>query len=515
MRLQVTLALMVALFSFTGAAAQDTVTVTVDPSAAGPVINRNIFGQFAEHLGTGIYNGVWVGEDSPIPNTRGIRRDVVDALKAIKVPNVRWPGGCFADEYHWRDGIGDPKSRKKRRNASWAGRIETNAFGTHEYFDFLDQIGARPFISINVGSGTVQEAADWLEYMTADGTSLADERAANGREQPWAVDFLGIGNEMWGCGGPLTGEEYVRELKQYVNFTTNYHPEVTPTIIAVGPDGGGFAEYTEAVMKGWSQHDWTWDIQGLSLHRYTRGEWPPRIKATDFDEDAYAQVIDETLGMDAFIRTNAAIMDKYDPDRKVGIYVDEWGTWYESDSGTLYQQNSQRDAVLAALNFNIFAKHAERVRGANIAQMVNVLQAMILTDDARMVLTPTYHAFRLYVPFQDSTRLGVEFDAQDYQQGEHAMPRFDAIAARGKDGAIWVAVVNIDPKREATVNIRLNDGRIATASAETLDAPEMDSINTFDRPDTVKPRVVTPTMSGGAASLAVRPASVTVFRIAG
>jgi alpha-N-arabinofuranosidase len=513
MRVRFAAAMMLAVLS-SGAAAQDSVTVTVDAGAAGPVIDRNIFGQFAEHLGTGIYNGVWVGEDSKIPNIRGIRTDVVEALRAIKVPNVRWPGGCFADEYHWRDGIGDPATRTKRRNASWAGRIETNAFGTHEYFDFLGQIGAKPFISVNVGSGTVQEAADWMEYMTAEGTTLADERAANGRKEPWGVDFLGIGNEMWGCGGPLTGDEYVRELKQYINFTTNYHPTVKPTVIAVGPDGGGFAEYTEAVMKGWSQRDWTWDIQGLSLHRYTRGVWPPRIKATGFGAEEYAQVIDETLGMDDFIRTNAAIMDKYDPEKSVGIYVDEWGTWYEGDAGTLYQQNSQRDAVLAALNFNIFAKHAERVRGANIAQMVNVLQAMILTDDARMILTPTYHAFHMYVPFQDATRVAVTFDAQDYRQGEYAMPRFDAIAARGKDGALYVAVVNIDPTREATVNLRLKSGRLAKVAAETLDAPAMNSINTFERPETVKPRSVAPTVRGGAATLAVKPASVTVFRIA-
>jgi len=428
------------------AQAQEPIEITIDPDSDGPVISRHIFGQFAEHLGRGIYEGVWVGPDSDIPNTNGMRNDVVAALRELKVPNVRWPGGCFADEYHWRDGVGP--DRRARKNASWAGIIEPNTFGTDEYFEFLEQIGSEAFISANVGSGTVQEAQDWLEYITATDTALGDERAANGHAEPYEVAFWGIGNEVWGCGGPFTAEEYVTELKKFSNFSTNYNPNKVPWHVAVGPDSYGFAEYTEVIMQAWVEREWPWNIQGLSLHRHTRNGWPPNIDATGFDEAGYAAVIEETLGMDEYIATNAAIMDEYDPEREVAILVDEWGTWYEQTAGapdgSLEQQNSQRDAIVAAVNFNIFARYAERVKGANIAQMINVLQAMIFTQGEEMVLTPTYHAFHLYVPFQDATRLDIDFEEGSYSAGGHDLPRLDAIAARDEEGVIWVAVTNID-----------------------------------------------------------------------
>jgi alpha-N-arabinofuranosidase len=500
--------------------AQDTdaITVTVDPSAEGPIINRHIFGQFAEHLGRGIYEGIWVGPDSSIPNTRGIRNDVVGALKKLKVPAVRWPGGCFADEYHWRDGIGSAEERRARINASWAGRLEPNTFGTHEFFDFLEQIGAEAFISANVGSGTVHEAADWLEYLTATGSSLARERAANGHPEPYEVAFWGIGNEVWGCGGPLTAEEYLTQLKLYSNFCTNYNSDMPTKQVAVGPDSTGFAEYTEVIMEAWSTKSWAWNIDGLSLHRYTRNGWPPNIIATGFSEDQYAAVIEETLGMDAFIETNVAIMDRYDPEKRVAILVDEWGTWYAPKEGTnpgfLEQQNSQRDAMVAALNFNIFVRHANRVRGANIAQMINVLQAMILTDQEKMILTPTYHVFRMYVPFQDATRLGIDYNAGAYEQDDTSLPRIDAIAARGKDGRIWLALTNIDPNRPATINLGLEGGAIADAKGETLDAPAIDAVNTFDQPTRVSPQALDLETSADSVRFTVAPRSVTVLSLA-
>jgi alpha-N-arabinofuranosidase len=501
--------------------ADDTINITIDSAKAGPEINRHIFGQFAEHLGRGIYEGVWVGPDSAIPNTRGIRNDVVAALKALKVPNVRWPGGCFADEYHWRNGIGKPEERRVQINASWAGRSEPNTFGTHEYFDFLEQIGADAFISANVGSGTVKEAADWLEYLTAKNSALADERAKNGRAEPYEVAFWGIGNETWGCGGPLTAEEYLPELKKYSNFSTNYNDKIPTTQVAVGPDGDGYGEYAEVVMKAWSTKSWAWDIGALSLHRYTRNGWPPNIASIEFGEVEYASVIKETLGMDQFISQNIAIMDKYDPARKVGIMVDEWGTWYApakgTDPGYLEQGNSQRDAIIAALNFNIFVRHAERVRGANVAQMVNVLQAMILTDNEKMVLTPTYHAFHLYVPFQNATRLSLKYKESEYKHKNIRLPRIDAIAARGQDGRIWLAVTNIDPNRAARVNIALAQGAIAKAEGQSLGAPAVDTVNSFEKPDAVVPKPVRASQpdnkSGNKVQLSLAPHSVTVIAI--
>ena len=496
-----------------------TVSIAIDPAQTGAEINRHIFGHFAEHLGFGIYGGIWVGPESDIPNTRGIRNDVVEALKALKVPNVRWPGGCFADQYHWRDGIGTAEERKSRINVSWGGAPEPNTFGTHEFFDFIEQIGSDAFISANVGSGTVKEAADWLEYLTATGSSLAEERARNGRAEPYDVAFWGIGNEVWGCGGPFTAQEYITELKKFATFSTNYNSNVNTQFVAVGPDS--FDEYsfgyTEPIMEAWANKTWTWDIQGLSLHKYTRGGWPPVIPATGFGETQYAAVIKETLEMDQFIADNKVIMDKYDPNKQVSILVDEWGAWYAPTEGTnpgfLQQQNSQRDAIIAALNFNIFARHSDRVHGANIAQMINVLQAVILTENEKMVLTPTYHAFRMYVPFQDAALIPVNFDAGKYQLENITLPRVDAIAAKGKDGNIYVAITNIDPKNTASIDLSFFGHAIISVEGETLYAPSIDAINTFDKPDNVSPKVMDASVTGSKVSVTVQPQSVSVFSI--
>jgi alpha-N-arabinofuranosidase len=496
-----------------------TIKITIDPAQNGPVINRNIFGQFAEHLGFGIYGGLWVGPESDIPNTRGIRNDVVEALKALKVPNVRWPGGCYADKYHWRDGIGTPEERRARINVSWGGAPEPNTFGTHEFFDFIEQIGSDAFISGNVGSGTVQESADWLEYLTATGSALAGERANNGHPEPYEVAFWGVGNEVWGCGGPFTPEEYITELKKFATFTTNYNTDVSTQFVAVGPDSYDQYSfgYAEPIMKAWATKTWTWNIHGLSLHNYTRGGWPPVIPATGFNEIQYASVIKETLLMDKFIADNRAVMDKYDPETKVSIMVDEWGTWYAPTEGTnsafLQQQNSQRDAIVAALNFNIFIRHAERVHGANIAQMINVLQAMIFTEGDKMVLTPTYHAFRMYVPFQDAVRLPVEFEAGKFQADSIIIPRVDAIAAKGKDGNIYVAITNIDPENTASITLPFEGYSITSASGETLFASEIDAINTFEAPENVKPQAINSVVSGSDVSITVQPQSLTVLTI--
>jgi alpha-L-arabinofuranosidase len=393
MRRRLQLIALILLGTYAGSAvarAGTSIELLVEADQPGSKIDRNIFGQFAEHLGTGIYGGVWVGTESPIANVRGIRSDVVAALRALRVPNVRWPGGCFADEYHWRDGIGPAEKRKSTVNANWGGATEPNSFGTHEFMDFIDQIGSEAYVSVNVGSGTVHEAADWLEYMTAGAsTSGGQARGANGHPEPYRVRYLGIGNESWGCGGAMTPEYYVSQLKIFSRYVRNYNPsqagEEAMRRIAVGPDGAN-TDYTEAVMKAWHDRVWSWDIEGLSLHAYTTGGWPPKHPSIHFDEGEYASMLKETLAMDALIAKHAAIMDRYDPQKKVPLIVDEWGVWLAPLPGSnphfLVQQNSLRDAILAALNLNIFARHADRVRMANIAQMVNVLQAMIITGVA-------------------------------------------------------------------------------------------------------------------------------------
>ena len=509
-------ALLAALALAATPAQADPVPIAIG-ATSGPAINRDIFGQFAEHLGTGIYGGVWVGPDSPIPNVRGIRSDVVAALRALRVPNVRWPGGCFADEYHWRKGIGAPALRPATLNASWGGVIEPNSFGTHEFMDFADQIGAEIFLSVNIGSGTVEEAADWLEYMTADKpTTLQKERAANGRAAPWRVKYLGLGNENWGCGGAMTADHYVEEMKRFAHYTRNLNPAQTGADamkrVAVGWDSGD-SDYTEAVMKAWKSKVWSWDIEGISLHNYTvGGGWPPSRPSTNFGEDDYALMLGETLRMETLIAKQTAIMDRYDPEKKLFLAVDEWGAWLAptpgSNPGFLQQQNSLRDAILAALNINIFMRHADRVHVANIAQMANVLQAMVLTDGPRMVLTPTYHVFRLYVPFQDATAVPVSFDGGAYTHGKVTMPRLDAFAARGKDGTLWLAVTNVDPNHPVEVSF---PGR--SARGEVLTAPKVDAINTFDAPNAVIPRAIEARGSGGKLVLTLPAKSIAVVAI--
>jgi len=498
------------------------VQLSVDVSKTGAKIERNIFGQFAEHLGHGVYEGVWVGPDSSIRNTRGIRNDVVAALKAISVPNIRWPGGCFADEYHWRNAIGAP--RVVTLNPNWGGVIEPNTFGTHEFMDFLDQIGAEAYISVNVGSGTPREAAEWLEYLTTgQPTTLAKERASNGHSDPYRVAFMGIGNESWDCGGNMTPDYYLSQLKIYSRFVRNFNPaqqsKQQMLKIAVGPGGGEprWTEWTEAIMKAYQHHTWSWDINGLSMHNYTVGQWPPSFASVGFGETEYSQFLKYTLAMEDLITKHSAIMDKYDPERKVALVVDEWGAWYAplpgSNPGFLVQQNSLRDAILAALNLNTFARHADRVRMANIAQMINVLQAMIMTDKEKMVLTPTYYVFKMYVPFQDATFVPVTFDAGTYTHADISLPRVDAIAAKDTAGKLWLAVTNLVPNQPIEVEASLTGITAKSAAGVTLTAPKVDSVNTFDAPKTVVPKPISAKVQGGKLALTLEPKSVTVISV--
>ncbi|WP_421731394.1 alpha-N-arabinofuranosidase [Brevundimonas sp.] len=505
----------------TAQSADAPVVVQVSADQAGATIDPNIFGQFAEHLGTGIYGGVWVGPDSAIPNVRGIRSDVVAALRAIKVPNVRWPGGCFADEYHWRDGIGPASERVARLNASWGGVIEPNTFGTHEFMDFADQVGAYVFLSVNVGSGTVQEAADWLEYLTADQpTTLAQERAANGHPEPYRIKYLGLGNENWACGGAMSADHYVEEMKRFAHFSRNLDPAQTGENamqrVAVGWDSGK-DDYTEAVMQAWKTKVWSWDIEGVSLHAYTiPNTWEAKGPSVGFGEDEYAKAIKATLQMEGWVTSQTAIMDRYDPEKKLALFVDEWGIWADpmpgSNPGFLQQQNTMRDAVIAALNLNIFMRHADRVRGTNIAQMANVLQAMILTDGPAMVLTPTYHVYEMYVPFQGATQVQAQMDAGAYVFGDIQLPRADAVAARDKEGRLWLSLVNVDPVRPITLTVRL-PGDLQAATGRILTAPAVDSHNSFAHPHAVQPAAFAGLVANGQLSFDLPPKSVAVVEV--
>ncbi|WP_102797080.1 alpha-N-arabinofuranosidase [Bowmanella denitrificans] len=476
-------------------AAPHQVSIEIQASQSGPVIHKDIYGQFAEHLGRGIYEGVWVGEDSPIPNTKGFRNDVVEALKAIQVPLVRWPGGCFADEYHWREGIGPRHMRPVKVNTHWGGVEETNAFGTHEFFEFVELIGADAYVNGNLGSGSVQEMAEWMEYMTSDKNStLANERRKNGREAPFDIAYFGIGNESWGCGGHMRPEYYADLYRQYATFLKT-PPGKRPKLVA----SGGHTEdtqWTEVLSANIQQ-----DMDGISYHFYTlpTSDWQKKGKALGFDQSMWLATMERTYRMDKYIRDNLAVLDKNDPEGKLGFYVDEWGTWYDPqpgrEPGFLYQQNSLRDAVVTAVNFNIFHQHAKRVRMTNIAQMVNVLQAMILTDKEKMVLTPTYHVYGMYKVFQDATSVPFKLQTGLYGNSDKSVPAVTASVAKGTDGKLYLALVNLDPSESATIKLKLSGASASQAVGQILTADKMDAHNSFTQPEVVKPQAFSSKLS--------------------
>jgi alpha-N-arabinofuranosidase len=481
--------------------------LTIDTSKPGAEIDRHVYGQFAEHLGRGIYEGVWVGENSKIPNIHGYRSDVVEALKHIHVPVVRWPGGCFGDLYDWRDGIGPRAKRPVRINVHWGGVTEDNSFGTHEFMNFAELIGADAYVSLNVGSLTPYDSAQWLEYMTSnEKSSLANERRKNGRAKPWTVKFVGIGNETWGCGGNMRPEYAADINRRYATFAGTPH-DMGTLKIASGSHDDNF-DFAETMMRDGGRFD------GLSVHYYT----VPRIfrdkgPATGFPESEWASTLSHALHINEIVSKTAAIMDKYDPDKKIGLYVDEWGTWYDQEPGShpgfLYQQNSLRDAEVAALSLNIFQRHSDRVKGANIAQMINVLQAMILTDKEKMVLTPTYHVFDMYQVFMGAKPFPASVSGPEYSQGDSHMPMVDAFAARGKDGKLYLAIVNTDPGHAVQVVTNLT----GTAHGRILSATAMDAHNSFDKPNMVHPLPFASSTEGGKMSFDMPAKGVAVVAV--
>jgi alpha-N-arabinofuranosidase len=486
-------------------------SVTVHADKPGPKVNRQIFGQFAEHLGTGIYGGLWVGKTSRIPNTAGFRNDVIAALRAIKVPLIRWPGGCFADEYHWREGVG--AKRPVKVNTNWGGVTEPNSVGTHEFMNFTEAVGAEAYVSGNVGSAPPQEMADWVEYMTSPTSStLANERRANGRKEPWKVPYFGLGNELWGCGGNMRPEYAADVTRRYSTFIKA--PAGTQILkIASGASDDNY-NWTEVMMREAGRQ-----IDGIGVHYYTVPDtWKQKGSATEFDEASWARTLSKTLRMDEFVTKHSAIMDKYDPERRVWLAVDEWGTWFDATPGTnpgfLQQQNTLRDALVAAINLNIFTRHAERVKMTNIAQMINVLQAMILTDGDKMVVTPTYQVFKMYMPWQDATQLPVDLTSPWYNKDAATMQALNASAVRDTNGTLHVALANLDPVNAMTVTLNLDGAAGSTLSGSVLTAEQMNAHNSIGAPLAVAPRDMAPvTVTGGKAVLTLPAKSVTVVAL--
>ncbi|GAF17588.1 alpha-N-arabinofuranosidase 2 [Bacillus sp. JCM 19046] len=478
------------------------VRATVYANKAGAEINPAIYGHFAEHLGRCIYEGIWVGEDSPIPNKKGLRLDVLTALKELQIPVLRWPGGCFADEYHWKDGIGPREKRKKMVNTHWGGTVETNQFGTHEFMLLCEEIGAAPYINGNVGSGEVLEMQEWVEYLTAsEGSPMADERAQNGRAEPWELPYFGVGNESWGCGGNMRPEYYADLYRRYQTYVRKYGDKPIYKI-ACGANVDDY-NWTEVLMKQALNY-----MDGLTLHYYTvPGTWQKKGAATGFSEQEWDETIQKALHMDELITNHSAIMDEYDPEKRVGLIVDEWGTWYDVESGTnpgfLFQQNSIRDALVAGITLNIFNHHADRVHMANLAQTINVLQSIVLTEGDKMLKTPTYHVFELYKVHQGGRALPIEINDE----------RLHLSASTDQSGRTHISVCNLSQAESVSLEVAF-DGEEASGrwQATIVAGDERDAHNTFDQPKRVSPVAFTDfKQQNNQLSANLPPMSVAVF----
>ncbi|GHU39208.1 intracellular exo-alpha-L-arabinofuranosidase 2 [Clostridia bacterium] len=451
--------------------------LTINSANEGSTINRNIFGNFSEHLGRCIYDGIYTGENSKIPNKNGMRTDIVEALKKIKLPVLRWPGGCFADEYHWKDGIGPKEKRKRMINTNWGGVVEDNSFGTHEFMEFCEQVGCEPYFCGNVGSGTVQEMSEWVEYVTFGGLSpLSELRAENGHKEPWKLKYFAIGNENWGCGGNMRAEYYSDEYRRFATFLHNYSDNKLFKVAC-----GFNYEWTEILMKNVLNL-----MDGLSIHNYTipTGNWNHKGAATGFPEEEYYSSLKSALDWDNTITHHSRIMDVYDPSKRVGLIVDEWGMWCDvepdTNPGFLFQQNSMRDAVVAAVILNIFMKHCDRVQMSNIAQLINVLQSVILTEGEKMILTPTYHIFELYKCHQDATLIDSKIESADI----NGVPDLQVCASKDSSCVTHATLVNLSIKESAQVVLPSAVTANKNVSARILSA-NFDAYNDFDNTDRV------------------------------
>ena len=467
-------------------------------------ISPEIYGHFSEHLGRCIYNGIYVGENSPIPNTDGIRNDIIEALRNIKAPVFRWPGGCFAEEYHWQDGIGEKSLRRKIVNTNWGGVTEDNSFGTHEFMRFCELVGCKPYINGNVGSGSVREMSEWIEYMTSDVESpLTEQRKKNGRAEPWKLEYLGVGNENWGCGGNMRPEYYADVYKRYQTFCRNYSGNRLYRI-ACGPSSADY-NWTEVMMKNLDSNN----VDAIDLHYYTMPVWPEMESATDFDDELYYKTIAAANFSDELITRHSEIMNRYDPEKKIGLVIGEWGCWHKVEEGTnpgfLYQQNTMRDAIVAAIELNVFNRHSDRVVMANLAQAVNVLQSVILTEDDKMIKTPTYHVFDLFKTHQNNEAVYCYTQNENMSEGKNA-PMI-SVSASVNEKSMTVTVANCSLTEEAAVECSIFGFKASSVSCRIL-TNEAHSYNDFDCPDRVSITEHTAVIKDNVLKLNIPPCAV-------
>jgi alpha-N-arabinofuranosidase len=489
--------------------------VVLNADLGKDIISRNIYGHFAEHLGRCIYGGFYVGEkNTKIPNKDGVRLDIIDALKKLKVPNLRWPGGCFADTYHWKDGIGPKDKRPAMVNVWWGGVTEDNSFGTHDFLNMCEAIGAEPYLSGNVGSGTVQELIDWTRYANFEkGTPMADLRKQNGREKAWNVKFWGIGNEAWGCGGNMKPEYYANIYRQYTTFLTSWNNDNKIFRIASGASDADY-NWTEVLMRD-IPHGM---LEGLAVHHYSVIDWNKKGSDVDFSEKEYFTIMQRAIQMDELLRGHTTVMDKYDPKKKVALVVDEWGGWYDVEKGTngafLYQQNTMRDAMIAGTTLNVFHKYCDRLRIANLAQAVNVLQSVILTKEEKMILTPTYHVMEMYNVHQDATMLPLSIKSENYSLGKDSLQAVNASASKDKAGVVHISLVNINPNKAQEITVSLRGMKAAGVNGRILTSEKVQDYNSFDNPNKIQPKEFNgATLKGDELKVTLPPVSVVVLTL--
>lgn len=497
------------------ACAQNTNRVVVHAEEPTIIINKNIYGHFAEHLGRCIYDGFYVGEgNTRIPNKEGVRTDIIEALKTLKVPILRWPGGCFADTYHWKDGIGPKAQRPKMVNVWWGGVTEDNSFGTHDFLNMCEAIGAEPYLAANVGSGEVKELTDWVAYVNAEGeTPMSQVRIENGRVKPWNVKYWGVGNEAWGCGGNMTPEYYANIYKQYATFMTTWTNSTRIFRIASGANGADY-HWTEVLMRD-VPHNM---LEGIALHHYSVIDWSKKGSATEFSEEQYFQTMKRALFMEELVTKHSTIMDRYDPQKRVALVVDEWGGWYDVEKGTnpafLFQQNTMRDAMIAGVTLNIFNNHAERVRMANLAQTINVLQAVILTNEEKMILTPTYHVMEMYNVHQNAKLLPLKVTSNDYTVGTEKLQAVSASASVDANGVTHISLVNIDTKNAQSVSLEVFGASYKAVSGRVLTSARVQDYNSFDNAGKVKPAAFKDaSVKGNSVAVKLPPLSVVVLEL--
>lgn len=517
-------------------------TARIDVLSREPIgrIAPEIYGHFVEHLGAVVYDGIWVGTNSGIPHVRGLRKALVDALRTVKPSVIRWPGGCFADQYDWRDGVGDPARRPVRTNF-WVDSVEwhkdanrkgpetydPNHFGTIEFVRLCRSVGAEPYLAANLRSLPAQDFWRWIEYCNspAGTTTLAKQRAADGEAEALNVRFWGVGNESWGCGGNFTPEDYASEFRRFTAWTPSYG--VPLALIGSGPNSDN-REWTRRFFSkaggpgigklwGWGAHHYSWNASGGRTSDWHEGKGD----ALSFETAEYYEMLHEAKRTEDLIHSQWGVMGEADPKHRVKLAIDEWGAWHKPGTepfpeALLGQQNTMRDAVLAGLSFDIFHRHADKVAMANIAQLVNCLQSLFFAHEDKFALTPTYHVFALYAPHQGAESLRTEVSAGHISFPRHqvqgSVPRLSASASRAGN-TLTLTVNHLHYSENATAEVRLHGLQTRAVKAETLAADTPQAHNTFAAPDVVKPRSTPATLRGSSIVHEFPAASVTRFTI--